>query len=105
MESFEDCATRELAEELGQDFTVANLTTCTVTNLKDYAPKHYVDIGMMCDYVSGVAQVMEPDKVWQWQWIPVSSIIYPETELNLFATVVSTVRAARVYARVMKNLR
>lgn len=97
MESFKDCAIREMAEELGPNFTVKGLRTCCVTNLKDYSPKHYVDIGMMCDYASGIPEIMEPDKVSEWKWITVSEVLFPNSTLNLFATVLNTVKAAKVY--------
>jgi len=47
LETFEDGLLRELAEEGGPDIKVKNLRFLSVTNLRKYAPKHYVDIGMI----------------------------------------------------------
>ncbi len=68
MESFEDCALREIAEEVGHDFKVKNFKVVSLINLVDYAPKHYIDIGLMCEWVSGEPIVMEPDKCQEWKW-------------------------------------
>ena len=43
MESFEDCARREVMEETGIE--IHNIRFLRLMNLKEYAPKHYVDIG------------------------------------------------------------
>src|SRR3989344_8808484 len=46
-ESFEDCVLRELAEEAGSAIKISRPKFLCVTNLRKYAPKHYVDIGML----------------------------------------------------------
>lgn len=68
MESFHYTAMRELTEEVGPDFKIKNLRVKNVSNLIDYAPKHYIDIGMVAEWVSGDPIVMEPDKVEEWKW-------------------------------------
>lgn len=90
MESFYEAAKREIAEEVGKYFRVNTLEVCTVTNLKDYAPKHYIDIGMTARYIDGEPIVMEPDKVEVWKWVHVDDIY----SMNLFSTVINTVEAA-----------
>jgi len=68
-ESFENCARREILEETR--IKVKNIRQITTTNdifVKD--KKHYVTIFMACDYVSGNAKAMEPEKCSQWQWFP-----------------------------------
>jgi 8-oxo-dGTP diphosphatase len=92
MESFEDCALREISEEVGPDFKVYDLDVCAVTNLKDYAPKHYIDIGMVARYVSGEPQVMEPDKVSEWRWFNVVDAMRFSDEF--FSTVSVTLAGA-----------
>ena len=66
MESFEECARREVREETGVE--IENIRFLRVMNLKKYPPKHYVDIGLMADWKSGEPQVLEPDKVGSWGW-------------------------------------
>jgi 8-oxo-dGTP diphosphatase len=44
MESFEECAKRETLEETGIE--VRNVRFVYLGNIKEYAPKHYVQIGM-----------------------------------------------------------
>jgi 8-oxo-dGTP diphosphatase len=92
MESFNECALREIAEEVGPDFVVEDLDVCAVTNLVEYAPKHYVDIGMVATYVSGDPQIMEPDKVSEWRWFEVTDAMRWSDEF--FATVEPTLVGA-----------
>jgi len=66
MESFEECARREVMEETGME--IQNIRFLRLMNLKAYAPKHYVDIGLIADWKSGEPQVLEPDSVEGWEW-------------------------------------
>lgn len=75
MESFEDCARREVKEEAGIE--IKNVKFLRLVNLKDYAPKHYVDIGMVAEWESGEPQVMEPDKMTDWAWYDLDSLPNP----------------------------
>lgn len=68
MESFEDCIMRELREEAGTAIQIKNLRYLCTTNLTKYAPKHYVDIGMIAEWASGEPIVMEPTKLLSWGW-------------------------------------
>ena len=78
-ESFEDCARRETREEAGIE--IENVRFLRLMNLKDYAPKHYVDIGMVADWKSGEPRIMEPDKFEDWNWYDLDNLPSP-----LFAT-------------------
>lgn len=60
MESFEECAKREVMEEAGIE--IGNIKFLRLLNLKTYAPKHYVDIGLMAQWISGEPKIMEPEK-------------------------------------------
>ena len=51
MESFENCVKREVIEEAGIE--IQNVRFLRLMNLKKYAPKHYVDIGLICEWKSG----------------------------------------------------
>ncbi len=86
-ESFEQTALRELSEEIGSAIAIDDLFVCAVTNLDSYMPKHYIDIGMTCWWLSGEPQVMEPDKVENWEWFRIGELPSP-----LFDTVENTIR-------------
>lgn len=66
MESFEDCARREVLEECG--IAITNLRFQLLANITAYAPKHYVHVGIVADWESGEPQVLEPDKSESWGW-------------------------------------
>lgn len=72
MESFEECAKRETLEETGIEIT--NVRFLCLSNLKQYAPKHYVDVGLLADWKSGEVRVMEPDKVESWDWYDLDNL-------------------------------
>ncbi|MFI5205876.1 MAG: NUDIX hydrolase, partial [Candidatus Paceibacterales bacterium] len=75
MESFEGCAKRETLEEAGIE--IENVRFLRLLNLKDYAPKHYVDIGLVADWKSGDPKVMEPDKTEGWDWYNIDNLPQP----------------------------
>jgi len=80
MESFEECAKREVMEETGME--IQNIRFLRLLNLKDYAPKHYVDIGLISDWKSGEPKVMEEDKTEGWDWYDADKLPEP-----LFSTI------------------
>jgi len=80
MESFEGCAKREVMEETGME--IQNVRFLRLMNLKDYAPKHYVDIGLVAEWKSGEPQPMEPDKIERWDWYDIDHLPSP-----LFSTI------------------
>lgn len=75
LESIEACARRETLEETGIEIT--NVKFLCATNLTKYAPKHYVDIGVTADWVSGEPQVLEPDRIESWDWYDLDNIPQP----------------------------
>ncbi len=75
MESFEECALREIAEECG--IQVTNLRFLYLANLKMYAPKQYVHIHMLADWVSGEPQVLEPERHEAWGWYSLDNLPQP----------------------------
>lgn len=66
LESITGCVRREVKEETGME--VENIRFLRLMNMTAYAPKHYVDIAMVCDWKSGEPEVREPDKVEGWEW-------------------------------------
>ena len=65
MESFEGCAKRETREETGIE--IGNIRFLRLFNFKT-EEKHYADIALMADWVSGEPQVLEPEKCEGWEW-------------------------------------
>ncbi|MCK9344505.1 MAG: NUDIX domain-containing protein [Candidatus Pacebacteria bacterium] len=72
MESFEDCAIRETKEECGIE--IKNIKFLYVTNVKKYAPKHYVHIGLVAEWASGEPVTLEPDKAEEWEWFELDNL-------------------------------
>lgn len=86
MESFEECAKREVMEEAGIE--ISNIKFLRLLNLKTYAPKHYVDIGLMAQWISGEPKIMEPEKCEGWGWYDTDYLPKP-----LFGTIESYIEA------------
>jgi 8-oxo-dGTP diphosphatase len=86
MESFTDSAKREVMEETGME--IDNIRFLRLANLKEYAPKHYVDIGLIADWKSGEPQLLEPEKCESWGWYEIDNLPKP-----LFATVDTFIEA------------
>ena len=75
LESFEACAKRETREEAGIE--IQNIRFLCLCNLTEYAPKHYVDIGLVADWKSGEPIVMEPEKLELWGWYDIENLPEP----------------------------
>jgi len=88
MESFEECARRETREECGIE--IQNVKFLFLSNLKRYAPKHYVHIQLITDWKSGEPRVLEPEKTEEWKWYSLDKLPSP-----LFETVALSVEAHR----------
>jgi 8-oxo-dGTP diphosphatase len=86
-ESFDATARRELTEEIGPGVLYKNLEVVSVINLTEYMPKHYIDIGMVAEYLEGTPLIMEPDKCDGWHWVPIVDILNDDPKYPVFATV------------------
>ncbi|MFH1608665.1 MAG: NUDIX domain-containing protein [Patescibacteria group bacterium] len=75
MESFSDCALREIREECGIE--ISDLNFLFLLNLKKYAPKHYVHIGLIAKWKSGIPKVLEPNKCEGWDWYSLDALPEP----------------------------
>ncbi|MEK7707165.1 MAG: NUDIX domain-containing protein [Verrucomicrobiota bacterium] len=75
LESFEQCARREVAEECGIE--IDNIRFQFLANIKAYPPTHYVHVGVLADWKSGEPQVLEPEKCEQCDWYPLDQLPAP----------------------------
>lgn len=87
-ESFAGCSRREMNEEIGPQVKTTRPIAISVINLTEYMPKHYIDIGMACVWLSGEPEVMEPDKCSEWRWFDMGNL-----PTNTFAPVRRIVNA------------
>ena len=69
-ESFEDCAYREIREEVGDEFKVKLIDKNPVAVTNDIFGKneHWITLYFRAKYISGEPRVMEPDKCLWWKW-------------------------------------
>lgn len=88
LESFADAAAREVEEETG--LKIGPVRFLRVLNTTQYAPRHYVDIAFVAEWVSGAPVVREPDKVESWDWYDLENLPSP-----LFGTLPTAIEALR----------
>ena len=79
MEGFEECAKREVFEETG--LRISNIRFQFLSNIKHYAPKHYVHIGLIADWIEGEAEVKEAEKCESWDWYELKNLPSPLFEV------------------------
>lgn len=66
-EEVEECAVREVREEIG--ISIKNLRKGPFTNdLFKKEGKHYVTVFVVADFDSGEVKAMEPDRCEKWEW-------------------------------------
>lgn len=92
-ESFEDCAKREVMEEAGIE--IHNIRFLRLLNLKIYAPKHYVDIGLIADWKEGEPKVVEPEKCEGWGWYDMEGL--PQPLFGTISTYIEAYKTGRNY--------
>ena len=78
MESFEDCARRETAEECGIE--IDNIRFQLLANVIPYAPRHDIYISLVADWRAGEPRVLEPDKSESWWWYDLDHLPQPMFE-------------------------
>jgi len=66
MESFSDCARRDIVEKCGIE--IEDIKLHFVSNTDNYKPKHYVHIGFIVKWKSGVPEVLESGGIDDWEW-------------------------------------
>lgn len=79
MESFEDCAKREVMEECGIE--IENIRFQILANLTKYAPKHYTHINLLADWKSGEPKLLEPERCEAWGWYEIDNLPQPLFEV------------------------
>lgn len=79
MESFIDCARREVTEECG--LGIDNIRFLFLANVVKYSPKHYIHIGLIADWENGEPKVLEPEKTEGWQWYKIGALPKPMFEM------------------------
>lgn len=75
-ESVEDCARREVLEELGVE--IKNIRLGPYTNdIFETEGKHYITLFVISDYKSGEPRVLEPDRTTDFNWFSWGSLPQP----------------------------
>lgn len=75
MESFANCARREVAEECGIE--IKNIRFQFLANIVKYAPRHYVHISLLADWASGQPKVLETEMCESWDWHALDNLPNP----------------------------
>ena len=83
MESFADCARREVMEEC--EIEIDQIRFQFLANVTTYAPKHYVHIGLVAEWKSGEPTVLEPEKCESWDWYEIDHLPQPLFEMCALA--------------------
>lgn len=86
MESFTDCAIREVKEECGIE--LQHIEFLFVANIKEYTPKHYCRIGLIAEWKSGDPKLLEPERCESWDWYDLNNLPSP-----LFSSVAQGIEA------------
>lgn len=73
-ETLEECVAREMCEETG--LAVRPVRPVSLSNVIKYG-RHYIDIQYLVEYISGVPEVREPEKVESWDWYPLEDLPEP----------------------------
>jgi 8-oxo-dGTP diphosphatase len=76
-ESIMEGALRELHEESGGKLNLTNVRFMGVCNFTEFAPKHYVDVSFIADWVSGEPENDKAEEAIEWQWFNLDSLPTP----------------------------
>lgn len=93
MESFEECARREVREEA--NIEIGNIRFLRLMNLRTYLPKHYVDVAMVADWVSGDPVAIENERIAGWDWYEIDNL--PQPCFGTLATAVESYKTGRTF--------
>lgn len=98
MESFEKCARRETKEECGIE--IKNIRFQLLANIKIYAPKHYVHIGLIAEWKNGKPKVLEPEKRESWEWYEIDNL--PEPLFEMCKLAIESYKNGKIYWDIIK---
>ena len=76
-ESAHETIMREMHEEAGSELKITKPRIISITNVRKYSPKHFIDIGMTADWISGEPVLVEPEKFVSWDWYPLNNLPEP----------------------------
>lgn len=93
LESVEGCAKRETLEECGIE--IGNVRFLYVSNMLEYKPKHYLNIEVLADWVSGEVKNLEPDKRESWEWCKLEEI--PKPRFKALDLAIEAMKTGRNY--------
>lgn len=93
METFENCARRECREEAGIE--IENIRFQFLANVRAYAPKHYVHVGLIADWRSGEPQQREPDRGDEWFWSTIEE--FPKPLFRMCELTIDALKAGKNY--------
>ena len=93
MEAFVTCAKREAMEEAGIE--IDNIKFLCITNFQEYAPRHYVDIGLIAEWRRGEPKALELDKCEGWDWYDIEKT--PEPLFGVVKNYLEAVKTGRNY--------
>jgi 8-oxo-dGTP diphosphatase len=99
MEGFEECVKREAREECGIEIT--NVRFQFLANLTQYAPKHYVHVGLIADWKEGEPKALEPEYCEGWDWYDFDHI--PERLFGTLPMAMECYRTGRCYFDLKKQ--
>lgn len=74
-ETLEACALRKVAEETGVHVTY--IRVISFLNALHWSGAHYIDIEVVCDWVSGEPIITEPDAIESWNWYDLNDLPEP----------------------------
>ena len=75
-EEIEECAIREVNEEIG--ISIKNIRKATFTNdIFGKENKHYVTLFIVSDFAFGEVKLMEPEKCEKWEWFEWNNLPEP----------------------------
>jgi 8-oxo-dGTP diphosphatase len=95
LETFAQTTMRELREEIGDDIQITEPKFLCLSNLRQYAPKHYIDTGMIAEWISGEPHIMEPEKIESWDWYAIDNL--PEPLFGAFRNYVAAHKTGQTF--------